>query len=304
MLANVNNTMIITAIKGYYYKGVKGEGYKVFTSYKSCSGIILRIIREICFRIPFLPKTIWYNPLIKNHNPSFIIVTDTLMTCHFLKWISNLYPNAQLNYVYGNMIGQAAHLLPKQIPSCYKVWTYDGYDSKKYGVSLFYTSPYYKCYIKPSKKKIYDVLYVGSDKGRGDRLIAFEKELNELGLITKFIIVKDSRLSKEKPYYQKPISYTELVELISISKSVLNIALDNQQGITVRDLESLFHGVKLITTNEHIKKSDIYTPNNVFVLNEYNYREIPKFLGLPLDNMDSVKPNHTFDKYVDEITSR
>lgn len=304
MKADPNNTLLITAGRGYYYYGVKGEGYQIENSYKPEHNFLDRIIREIFFRIPFLPKIMWYNPELKRYNPEYVIVSDTIITKHFLKWISKLYPNAQLNFVYGNMVGRAAHLLPRQVPSCYKVWTYDNYDSIKYEMPLFKASPYLKCYIRPSKEKIYDVLYVGSDKGRGDRLIEFEKKLNELGLITKFIIVKDSRISKEKPYYQKPISYTELVELISISKSVLNIALENQQGITVRDLESLFHGVKLITTNEHIKKSDIYTPNNVFVLNGYNYREIPKFLGLPLDNMDSVKPNHTFDKYVDEITSR
>lgn len=304
MKADKNNTLLITAGRGYYYYGVKGEGYQIVNSYKPERNLFDRIIREICFRLPFLPKIMWYNQELKRYHPEYVIVSDTIITKHFLKWISKLYPNAQLNFVYGNMVGCAAHLLPRQVPSCYKVWTYDGFDSMKYQVSLYNISPYYKCYIRPPKEKIFDVLYVGSDKGRGDRLIAFEKKLNELGLNTKFIIVKDSRISKEKSYYQKPISYTELVELISISKSVLNIALENQQGITVRDLESLFQDVKLITTNDRIKDTDIYTPNNVFILDDHNYKEIPKFLGLPLDNMDSVKPNHTFDKYVDEITSR
>lgn len=52
--------------------------------------------------------------------------------------------------------------------------------------------------------------------------------------------------------------------------------------MTIRTLEALFFGKKLITTNSGIKYFDIYHPDNIFVLDGTENRTIKEFLGSEL----------------------
>ena len=63
MKANKDNTIFIGAGKGFFREGALEEGYKVFNSYVE-HNLIERILREICFKLPFLPKKIWYNKAV------------------------------------------------------------------------------------------------------------------------------------------------------------------------------------------------------------------------------------------------
>ena len=202
------------------------------------------------------------------------------------------------------MIGKAKHIMPNEIPPYYRQWTYDNYDSQKYGIRQYKTDSYMKSYLKAKEDIVYDVLFVGKDKGRGNYLIELESKMRSMGLRTKFIIAPDGRLARKKNYYQKPIPYEEIVNLIVKSKSILNVALDNQQGITVRDMESVFFDVKLLTTNKYIKNSEFYNPNNVYILEGTKIDDLPTFLNRPLIPIpNEVKEKHTFDHFIEELTS-
>lgn len=201
------------------------------------------------------------------------------------------------------MVGKCSHLKPAQIPNYVKKWTYDGYDSEEYNIKLYSSYPYFKKYIRPHESNKYDVLFVGRDKGRGEYLINLENELNKLGLRTKFIITKSDRLSKKKSYYHKELTYEDICELISQSKAVLNVIMENQQGITLRDLEYVYQDVKLITTNPSIRDTPIYHPNNVFILSDRDIKDLPDFLNLPMYKLSAkILNSHTLDSFISEIT--
>lgn len=126
--------------------------------------------------------------------------------------------------------------------------------------------------------------------------------MNSEGLKTKFVIVADGRLSKRKSYYQKALEYDEIVDLIVKSKSILNVAMPNQQGITMRDLESLFFEVKLVTTNKNIVNTDIYNPQNVFIIDDLNIEGLKAFLEnetCPVP--DEIKEKHSYDHFIEII---
>ena len=300
---NKDNVIIIKAGgKSFPYNGIVKEGYNMETPYYE-KGIISRILREICFRIPFLPKKIWFNKKICNYDIQYVLIWDPLITVDFLLWISEKFPQAQLNFCYDNLVGKARHLLPNQIPLNYKIWSYDKNDCEKYNLHLTPTT-YCTAYLKPKKETKYDVLFVGRDKGRASFLLDFEQKMKDLGLRTCFVITKDGRFSKQKSFYEKEISYEEIIDLITQSRSILNVALPGQVGITVRDLESLFMGVKLLTTNKYIKNADFYHKDNIFIIDEdYSPNKILDFINRPyVEISKEVKNKHVFSYFIQKVT--
>lgn len=298
-----NNILLIMAQDGFLYKGSLSEGYCVCHPYKQCN-LLGRIIREFIFRFFPILSYLFYTEEIFKGDWDKIVIWDPLITRQFLDKIHKAYPNAQLDFVYWNMVGKCRHLKPSQIPGYVRKWTYDDYDSKRYGLNLYSTYPYYKTFIREHIDNRIDVLFVGKDKGRGEYLLELERKLQDLGLKTKFIITKSDRLAKNKNYYQNEISYSQICDYISHSRSVLNVVMENQEGLTLRDLEYVYQGVKLLTTNQMIVNNPIYNPSNVFVIKDMNLIGIKEFLfkervSLPIEVME----HHTFDSFIKEITS-
>lgn len=293
--------LLIMAQTGFLYDGCLYEGYNVLHPYRSVN-LFFRMLREFVFRfVPFLSFVFYNNEVLKG-SYDYIFVWDPLITKRFIDSLHHSHPNAKIHFIYWNMVGKCSHLHPDQIPNYVTKWTYDGYDSKKYNLKYYTTYPYYKKYIRPHKSNDYDILFVGRDKGRGEYLLKLEKQMNDLGLKTKFIITKSSRLSKRQSYYQKELSYDEICDLVAKSRSVLNVIMENQQGITLRDLEYVFQGVKLITTNKAICDTPIYNPNNVFILGTDSFEELPQFLRKPMiDLPENVIKRHTLSAFVSEI---
>lgn len=298
---NKENTVFIMVPTSYNTIGVKQEGLTVYRPYKDKS-LFGRVIRELWFRVPFLSNRKWYNDAIISDNVKYILIKDPLITADYLVWLHEQLPDAQINFTYGNMVGKGKHLLPDQIPDFVRVWTYDDHDARKYHLSLF---PYYIDREKMHAKKEpeFDVFFVGRDKGRGEWLLELEKQLQELGLKTKFIITRDGRFSEKKSYYQSEISYEQVLDYDSKSRAILNVTMKNQEGITMRDIEATALNIKLITTNKHIVDKDLYNPNNVFVLGERSISEIVDFVRSEPDPIpEDLIEKHSFKHRLDVIT--
>ncbi len=301
--ATQNNTLVIKSGGGYFHQGVKSEGYRVITPYYE-KGVLDRILREMCFSLPFFPKKVWYNKEVLNPKYDYLLINDPLITKHYLKWLKDEKSKAQLNFIYGNMVGMAKHVHPSEIPTCYRIWSYDGGDCEKYGLHKFYCNGYFKCFVKPRKEVKQDVLFVGGDKGRADYILNLEKAMNDMGITTNFIIVKSSKLDKDKPYYHAPVSYDIVTDMVAESKAVLNVAMPGQTGVTMRDLEAILIGVKLITTNPHTKEEDFYNPNNIYILDDNNVGGLKDFLEKPIIPVpNEIKQRYDFNKYIEEVTA-
>ena len=159
-----------------------------------------------------------------------------------------------------------------------------------------------RSYLAASEKK-YDVIFVGADKGRGESLLKLQKRMEQMGLKTKFIITADGRFSRHKWYYSKGIEYSQIISLDNQSKALLNITMPHQKGITMRDFESVFNKVKLITNNTHIINFDFYRKENVFILGKDDWKDLPFFLNTPFHEIDNnILEKYLFEKVVDEMT--
>ncbi len=292
--------VFISARKGYATKGLRAEGFDVVYPYRDKT-LFGRVIREIWFRSG-LPERVWYTKIKRGIDN--IIVQDPLITKKYLEWLKKTQPKSKIHFLYGNMVGNAKHVTPNCIPEGITKWTFDMNDSKKYGIMLHSSGGYSTSYIGSKKAILYDVFYVGTDKGRGGYVCELEKQINMLGLKTKFIITANGKLSKKKGYYSKPIPYSEVIEYDNASKSILNIVMPNQIGATMRDFESIFNSVKLITTNQSIKDYDFYKEENVFILGERNLSELPDFLNSPFQPIEEkILKKYTIPALVEEIVT-
>lgn len=274
------STLCVTAENAYITDIIKLHGHEVMHpyTYRTFAG---RLFLEVWFRL-HLPQWVLFNKAIKGVKADKIIVKDPLITRPFLDWLIKHHPHTEIIFEYGNMVGKARHLYPKDIPESIAIWTYDAYDSETYGLHLSAKGSYSRVFVKPKKAVKYDVFYVGADKGRGEYLLDLQSKMEAMGLKTKFIITPNGRLSRRKKYYQKPIPYSQVTEHLAETKAVLNIGMPNQKGATMRDFESIFNGIKLITNTENIKTFDFYRPENVFILGERDLSELPAFLASPV----------------------
>ena len=150
------------------------------------------------------------------------------------------------------MIGKAKNLPPDEIPDGIEIWTYDDHDSRKYKIRLYKNYWINDGLVRKKQEPEYDVFFIGRDKGRGEELLKLQQQFQKMGLKTKFIITKDGKLSRSKPYYHSEISYEQVLDLDTKSRAILNMTMPDQEGVTLRDMESVAIGIKLITTNEKI----------------------------------------------------
>lgn len=86
--------------------------------------------------------------------------------------------------------------------------------------------------------------------------------------------------AKYKEFNYNSIKERDMYELIKNSKCILDSAQDNQNGLTIRVIETLGAKRKLITTNESIKEYDFYCPENIYIYkNKFDFNDI--FFKLP-----------------------
>lgn len=119
-----------------------------------------------------------------------------------------------------------------------------------------------------------------------------------------FLTNKGFRKLGSKAISYTPKSSSEIAEIISSSKSILDINDPLQEGLTLRTLETLSMGKKMITTNSDIKNYDFYNPNNICVISRTSI-DIPRsFFEDEYENIDSgILEKYTAKGWVRDVFS-
>lgn len=68
----------------------------------------------------------------------------------------------------------------------------------------------------------------------------------------------------------KSMSAVDVAKKVECSRAVLDVEHPRQRGFTMRTIETLLAGKKLVTTNKHILTSNLYHPSRVHVINRVN----------------------------------
>lgn len=284
----------------YCFDGIQSMGYRILIPYKD-TNYVFRILREICFRIPFLPRSFWFNKKILKTEAKVYIVKDPLMCKEFFDWLLQNKPDARILLDYDNMVKRSIN--PASVAERVEKWTYDIDDSKKYNLNLKHGG-YLDCYAVTQEKSFdCDVLYLGRDKGRMNELLELENTFQQMGLRTYFHICADrAHLKYKSKNYKSIMPYTTYLERLKRSRAVLNVVQPNQTSLTMREFEAVFDNVKCITTNKGVFQSELYDASRYFVLGVDPLEKLPEFLETPFLRVeDALLDTYRFESYVAEL---
>lgn len=163
---------------------------------------------------------------------------------------------------------------------CCELWSFSADDCKTYHMS--YNSTYYfeeptTCAsglkengrhsgeIEPQEEIDTDIFFVGADKGRYGKLMEIKSAAEEAGLKTDFRIIRDAGSSASGEYSTR-LDYEDVVRLTKKSRAILEILQEGQRGMSLRPMEAIFFGKKLITDNLTIRAEKFYDSRRVLVL--------------------------------------
>lgn len=180
------------------------------------------------------------------------------------------------------------------LPLFDKNYSFDPIDCKNYG--LIYQPTFYSENCLTLKNKLKDVendndiFFIASylperykvfkkfNEYCLDNKISFKYHLYIKSFLTyEYFKLKNRKLRLRKKHFVfTQMSEEEKIKNILSSKCVLDIPFNKQAGLTMRVLEALVLGKKVITTNTAIKTYDFYDPKHIAVITENDFSEVDR----------------------------
>lgn len=210
-----------------------------------------------------------------------------LLNAHFfsrpvIKYLNRKFPSIRIIVWYSNPVAKDTPVEFFSGLNC-ELWSFDKDDCKKYGLkhnNQFIDQS--KLIVHKSDAKYHsDICFIGVDKDRLNLLLELEEYFISEKLNPFIYVVNSSKNSRSDYDYKKAISYDELINYEGNTTAILDVVQKDQYGLSLRPIEAMFLGKKLITNNASIRAMDFYTPENIFLLNERNRNEIVDFLKIP-----------------------
>lgn len=186
------------------------------------------------------------------------------------------------------------------------VYTFDPEDARQYDLTL--TQQVYR-QVEAHRRDVpadWDIYFLGQDKNRFDTLRALGEQWQAAGLRTRLQMVPEpGRSYPATPAVEllaRSIDYEANIDAINRSRCLLEITQANQSGLTVRCLEALFFGKKLITSNPAVRDLPCYDPARFFIVGQDDAQGVRAFLDAPLPALqpDLLLP-HDFAHWVQQF---
>lgn len=172
--------------------------------------------------------------------------------------------------------------------------TFDAEDARTYGIAF---RPLFYCddveWPPPARDPAFALSFIGtihSDRyrilrslcrqldGTGLRYFAFPYVSSRLLYWTYRAVKPEFRGTTPADFRFDPMPYPEVLRTLADSAAVLDIEHPNQRGLTMRTLEVLAAGQKLVTTNAEVRSYPFFSEERVWVLDRRDPRIDPAFL--------------------------
>jgi len=249
----------------------------------------------------------------------FVINGQTLSKT-FLTRFKSLNPEAQsVLYIWDSLRNRKN--LRGKFSYFDRIFTFDPADAKKYNLHfrpLFFVNNFKRSDTPAPQAPDYQLVFVGTM--HSDRLKVIQSIAKQVPShiktflylyiqapwvywfykITKKEYVKTSR----SDFRFNPINQDLLDDIYSRSSIILDIEHPNQQGLTMRTLESIGGKKKLITTNRSIQHYDFYNINNIAIIDrdKTDLQIDPRFWNAPYKEPDKLNNNkYTLRGWLEEV---
>ena len=200
---------------------------------------------------------------------NYIILTDNRVGWYPLRYLDLLKKRYGVKYVlvYMNPYSVSSEAVYALQERAELVFSYDKRDCEKHNFEYLptvYSSSFLKKYI--NREKTWDLVYIGGENGRLNRLIGCFEQIDKSGIKYKFSIIgtdKEKQRYADKICYSTPVEYEKIVEQESKSNTILEVLSDKQMGTTLRALEAVILNKKFLTNNKRIVDLPFYNPKYI-----------------------------------------
>ncbi|NCD70762.1 CgeB family protein [Mucilaginibacter agri] len=251
----------------------------------------------------------------KQHIDYLFFVNPEAISKTILKDFREAFPNAKcILYMWDSFDNRRQNV--ELLPLFDDKFTFDFNDAEKYKLklrALFYTDVY-----KRDKKKDvdkYDILFIGTAhtdryhlvKTATKGILPHRKKMyfylsSKVLYYTKKAFVKTFKNVSYSDISFKALNHTDIAKLMSETKAVLDINHPKQTGLTMRTLETLGAGRKLITLNQEVMKYDFYDPQNILVIDRQNLEISLDFLNNEVTDLPSeILYKYSIEGWIKEI---
>lgn len=239
---------------------------------------ISRRVKRVLKSALFFNKALYYKlySILVNRKIDRLPSADLIITTDNLRYISSLQGRDELKLVLFRNTFDGSFLPLLNGFHCY---TFDSHDAKKYDFCIY--NQFASGYDLISSLKFgteYDITFVGRDKGRAELLSSISEQVFPLKILKKIVGKRNV------------MTYIQYLNVMLNSHMVLDIVNCKQVGETMRLLEALLAGRKVVTNNQSMRAHPLYNPNNILIFD--NVDELAKkvftFYNQPFD--DDVKP--------------
>ena len=243
-----------------------------------------------CMNLLKLPFSSFFWGEWKKHIPTAkrVIIFDYGYQNCMENYIKKINPNCEVLLFCWNKIDKY-HNSHSKFTDKTKIYSTDKGDCEKYNLKynhIFYPTALHEEWNPNVANKLY---FIGADKGRAEKLLAFHHLFKKCGLESNIrIFSKESDNSYLNKYKEilvdKSINYSEYISEICNNGILLDITQEGQRAITMRVLESIVYAKKLITTNAEVKSFPFYNEHNILLIDFNNIpsaEEIKSFLSAP-----------------------
>lgn len=275
---------------------ISSRGYSVEEPYLRDSSILSRSLRKLATRFNLSLTNRFYNQNVLSYDVDTIIIFESLVSKHYISWIRFNFPRSRIIVWYWNIAQNTID--PESLQNAgVELWSFSRKDCKMFNMN-FNPGPYFSELSYTKKNPIYDISFVGKDKGRLESLIKLKDQFEKLGLTTNFIITPTNRFSRSI-HYSRPVPYKDTIQLNSHSSVVLDLIEINDSGQSLRIFESLFSKQKVITNSLLIKDYEFYNPSNIYVLEPDNFTGLIDFMKVDyIEINDDIVRKYDFDNWV------
>lgn len=248
-----------------------------------------------------LPGSVFYPRPVFKEGDDKIIVFDTYSSPHLFDWLSETYKDKRIILWYWNTV--ETNGLKKQLPARVETWSFSKADCAEYGMR-YNTQFYFDCLARDAAESRKQGLsqhprafFFGRDKGRSEILEDLKRRLEKEGIEVDLEIA--APFLGRMHFYREPLlPYRKVVDLVKKSDILLDYSNDPDNGLTLRAMEALFFGKKLITNNLEILDADFYDPANIYVLGR-DKRSFREFVNCPPEPVDpEIRDNYLLSNWL------
>lgn len=183
----------------------------------------------------------------------------------------------------------------------WEILSFNYEDAKKH--NLRYVGGFYCPMSIKEQKPIYDLFFIGINKGRFPFVEKIKEEIQKIGIIPHFYLVSLKHFINKK--YSKAIPYKKMLTELMKSRAVLDIAQDKQFGFTLRVYEAIFYQKKLVTNNTNIRNYNVNLESVFIIDNDFDPLKLKEFLNSNFTPFSKeIQEQYLFENWLERIDKK